>query len=172
MGMEAPDQPEVPLSPHDRVTAFGNQLVEVHIRLREDLEALREGVEDFLDGRGERPRGLRQHCLAFCSALTRHHEGEDGGAFPVLAQRFPELRPVIVELERDHRIVADALRSLTALINGLSARSDAARVLSEVDTLAALMETHFTHEEKRIVSALNSLDVPDWAASPPRFLSP
>jgi hypothetical protein len=65
-----------------RIAAFGNQLVQVHIWLREELARLREDVDSYLDGSGERPRDLRAHCLAFCSALTRHHSGEDGGAFP------------------------------------------------------------------------------------------
>jgi hemerythrin-like domain-containing protein len=53
--------------------------------------------------------------------LTTHHTGEDEGAFPVLAARFPELRPVIAELERDHHIVADGLRNLQRLVDGLEA---------------------------------------------------
>lgn len=32
------------------------------------------------------------------------------------------------------------------------------------------METHFVYEEKRIVSALNALDVPGWDGSRPAFL--
>ena len=75
-------------------------------------------------GRGERPRELRAHCLPFCSALSRHHTGEDEGAFPVLAERFPELRPVLAELERDHQVVAGILRRLEELLGGLGAEAD------------------------------------------------
>jgi hemerythrin-like domain-containing protein len=91
--------------------------------------------------------------------LTSHHTGEDEGAFPVLAARIPELRPVLAELERDHHIVADGLRDLQRLVDGLEAgpAPDPARFRSEIDTLAALLETHLTHEERKIVPALNSL---------------
>lgn len=44
---------------------------------------------------------------------------------------------------------------------------------SELDSLAALMETHFVYEEKRIVSALNALNAlnaPGWDRSRPDFL--
>ena len=41
---------------------------------------------------------------------------------------------------------------------------------SELDSLAALMETHFVYEEKRIVSALNVLNAPGWNRSGPDFL--
>lgn len=99
--------------------------------------------------------------MAFCSMLHRHHTGEDGGAFSVLAVRFPELRPVIDELERDHRMVADILRRLADL-DGMGRRvADpdlARRVRAELSGLTALLESHFTYEERRLVAALNSLD--------------
>jgi hypothetical protein len=43
-------------------------------------------------------------------------------------------------------------------------------VRTELDSLAALMETHFTYEEKRIASALNALNAPGWDRSRPGFL--
>ncbi|TMR98971.1 hemerythrin domain-containing protein [Nonomuraea basaltis] len=146
--------------------AFGNQLIEVHLWLREELDALREDVDAFLAG-DARPRELRAHCLTFCSALQRHHTGEDGGAFPELAERFPELGPVLDELRRDHQLVEDSLQRLQELLDGLDGAADPAAVRRELDSLAALMETHFVYEEKRIVSAL---DAPAWDRSPPDFL--
>ncbi|MFC5183054.1 virginiamycin B lyase family protein [Actinomadura harenae] len=156
-------------SSFERLTAFGNQLIEVHLWLREELGVLREDVERSLSG-GARPRELRAHCLTFCSALNRHHQGEDGNAFHVLAEQFPELRPVLEELSADHRVIEDSLRGLQALVDGLSPESDPARVRSELDGLAALMETHFTYEERRLVAALNALDVPEWRRDRPAFL--
>ncbi|RJL36195.1 hemerythrin domain-containing protein [Bailinhaonella thermotolerans] len=151
------------------MAAFGNQLIEVHLWLREELAALREDVDAYLSG-GARPRELHAHCLAFCSALTRHHTGEDGGAFPRLGERFPEPRPVLEELRRDHRLIEDALRRFESLVAGLDRRADPAGARREMDTLAALMETHFVYEEKRIAAALNALDVPAWDRSRPAFL--
>ncbi|MFB9678923.1 hemerythrin domain-containing protein [Streptosporangium vulgare] len=162
-------------TPDGRLVAFGNQLIEVHLWLREELAALREGVDAYLDG-GVRPRELRAHCLTFCSALDRHHNGEDDGAFPALAARFPELRPVLEELRRDHRLVEDSLRRLEALLGDLDREIDPVTARREIDSLAALMETHFVYEEKRIVSALNELNTPDisnisdWNRSRPDFL--
>lgn len=157
-------------TPDGRLAAFGNQLVEVHLWLREELAALREDIDTYLDDGGARPRALRAHCLAFCSALNRHHTGEDDGAFPQLAEQFPELRPVLDELRRDHRLVEDSLQRLEALLSGLEQEMDAVEVWSELDSLAALMETHFVYEEKRIVSALNALNAPGWDRSRPDFL--
>ncbi|MEU7996100.1 hemerythrin domain-containing protein [Micromonospora sp. NPDC049060] len=139
-----------PITPHERLRALGNQLVEIHLWLREELARLREGVGDP----GVRPRDLRAHCLAFCAALTRHHNGEDAGAFRVLGERVPELAPVLRELEADHHIVAEALRRVEELVGG-AAPPDEMR--AELDTLAALLETHFVYEEKKLVRALNEL---------------
>ncbi|MEV4576314.1 hemerythrin domain-containing protein [Nonomuraea jabiensis] len=153
-------------TPDGRLVAFGNQLIDVHLWLREQLAALREDVEAHLAG-GALPRDLRTHCLTFCSALERHHTGEDGGAFPALARSFPELRPVLEELRRDHRLVEDSLRRLQLL---LAEAVDPVRVRGELDTLAALLETHLVYEEKRIVAALNALDAPEWHRARPAFL--
>ncbi|MEW2354447.1 hemerythrin domain-containing protein [Spirillospora sp. NPDC029432] len=152
-------------TPHERLAAFGHQLIEVHLWLREELEALRENIDT---AGGARPRELRAHCLTFCSALERHHTGEDDDAFPRLAERFPELRPVLDELRRDHRLVEESLQRLQALLDAPD--TDPAVLRTEVDSLAALMETHFTYEERRIVEALNALDAPAWTRSQPDFL--
>ncbi|MEW1847480.1 hemerythrin domain-containing protein [Nonomuraea angiospora] len=167
--MEAPEHGITMETPDGRLTAFGHQLIDVHLWLREQLDALREDVEAHLAG-GALPRDLRTHCLTFCSALERHHTGEDGDAFPALARSFPELRPVLEELRRDHLLVEDSLRRLQELLDGLGRGHDPVRVRGELDTLAALMETHFVYEEKRIVAALDALDAPEWRRARPAFL--
>ncbi|MGW6396090.1 hemerythrin domain-containing protein [Streptomyces sp. NPDC055103] len=155
--------------PGDRLAAFGNQLVDVHLWLREELARLREDVDSFLSEGGDRPRNLRAHCLAFCTALTRHHTAEDQGVFPVLAEAYPALRPVLDELARDHEQVEEVLSRLQGLLDGLptdtesGAAQDPAevrRVRGELDGLIALVESHFTYEEKKLVAALNELGTP------------
>ncbi|MDW5326050.1 hemerythrin domain-containing protein [Plantactinospora sp. KLBMP9567] len=156
-----------------RLTAFGNQLIEVHIWLRELLAELRDNVDGYFAGDGPPPRDLRVHCLSFCTALTRHHTGEDGGAFPVIADEFPELRQVITELKTDHNRIDWILGNLEKLLRGLPAEPDpatATRVRAELEGLSAIMETHFTYEERKLVSVLNSLDLPDWRRDRPTFL--
>ena len=135
----------------ERLTAFGNQLIESHIRLRELLSSLRDGTYTGVD--------LQTHCLAFCSVLAAHHEAEDDGGFPVLGKHYPELRPVLDELRRDHRQVGEILDRL----KDLAVADGAAR--RELDTLAALLETHLLYEEKKLVAALNGLRVADDEAA-------
>jgi iron-sulfur cluster repair protein YtfE (RIC family) len=156
-----------------RLTAFGNQLIEVHIWLREQLEDLRDNVDAYFAGEGLQPRDLRVHCLTFCSALTRHHTGEDGGAFPLIAEEFPELRTVISQLKTDHNQIDWILGNLEKLLGTLPTDPDpatAARVRAELEGLSAIMETHFSYEEKKLISVLNSMDVPRWRADTPDFL--
>ncbi|MBN6057658.1 hemerythrin domain-containing protein, partial [Nonomuraea sp. RK-328] len=163
---------ETPTTADDRLKAFGNQLIDVHASLREELAGLRDDVAAHLAGRSARPRDLPAHCLAFCSALERHHTGEDAVAFPALAEQFPRLRPVLQELTRDHQIISDILRRLQDLLDGLGG-DDAAQprhVQAELDGLAALVESHFTYEERKIAAALDALDAPGWDDAPPAFL--
>ncbi|MEU0743061.1 hemerythrin domain-containing protein [Streptomyces sp. NPDC006134] len=163
------------MASHERLEAFGNQLIDVHLRLREEPAALRADVDAYLSD-GASPRELRPHCLTFCSALNRQHRGENGTAFGVIAAQLPEPAPGTEELRGDHRLVEDSLRRLETLVaapdrcrgTGEAGGPDAVR--REVDSTAALMETHFVYEEKRTVSALNALDVPAWRDDRPAFL--
>ncbi|ADB34643.1 Hemerythrin HHE cation binding domain protein [Kribbella flavida DSM 17836] len=128
-----------------RLEAFGNQLIEFHLSVRDQLDELREtGSSSGAE--------LRVHCLAFCRALTAHHTGEDNGAFVALAEHYPELRPVLEELAGDHVIIEDALRRLEKLDELAPAER-----LRELDTLSALLETHFNYEERKLVAAMNTL---------------
>jgi iron-sulfur cluster repair protein YtfE (RIC family) len=164
---------ETPAVSDGRLTAFGNQLIQVHDWLRKELARLHDDLGSVAAGRAERLRHLRAHCLTFCSALTRHHTGEDGGAFLVLAEQFPELRPVLEELAHDHDVVTGILERLEELVGAVGPESDAAEILHvqrELDGLTAIMESHFFYEEKRIVAALNSLDMPEWREAKPPFL--
>ncbi len=141
-----------------RLAAFGTQLVEVHLWLREELDRLVDGAGDGRD--------LRAHCLAFCSALERHHVGEDTRGFPALEEDFPELGPALELLRRDHEMIAGILARLAAM----AGRPGEERLAGEVAGLAAIVASHFAYEERTIVEALNRLDVPEWRDDPPEFL--
>ncbi|MBQ0905223.1 hemerythrin domain-containing protein [Micromonospora sp. U21] len=145
-----------PDSPAGRLAAVGNQMIEIHLWLSAELARLRASLD--ADGPGEaRPsRDLRVHCLTFCTALGRHHTGEDHGAFRLLADQVPELRPVLANLITDHEVVAGILGRIEELL-GDPTPLPVARLRAELDGLAALLESHFRYEEKRLVTALNAL---------------
>jgi hypothetical protein len=154
--MEAPDHGtsvDTTSREYARFLAYGNQLIEIHIGLRDALADLREGIVPAAE--------LSTHCLAFCAAVTRHHTGEDTEVFPLLAARHPELRDFLAGLERDHQVIAGLLTALTEAAGRLRAGTAAdstAAIQQELDGLAAVLETHFIGEEKRLVSVLNALD--------------
>ncbi|AUG80596.1 hypothetical protein CFP65_5918 [Kitasatospora sp. MMS16-BH015] len=154
-----------------RLNALGAELHAIHRGLRAELTRLRTEVAAHLAGHGPRPRELRAHCLAFCAALTTHHTGEDAGAFPALAAAHPELRPVIAKLTEDHGLIAGILRSLDQLLTGLPDHptpAEATRIQGELDGLAAILESHFGFEERRITAALDAL--PASAGTPVTLL--
>ncbi|MEV0236006.1 hemerythrin domain-containing protein [Nonomuraea sp. NPDC050786] len=157
------------MSTQDRLAAFGLELINVHDWLREQLDRLRDDLSAATPPQSE----LRVHCLAFCTALTRHHTGEDDTAFPALAVRFPELAPVLLKLQQDHTAIEGILDRVAELVEGFDAAvgpDEVRRVRGELDGLAAIMESHFAYEEREIVTALNKLDVPGWHRDVPRFL--
>ncbi|MDG4805427.1 hemerythrin domain-containing protein [Micromonospora sp. WMMD1120] len=144
-------------TPTGRLAAVGNQMIEIHLWLSTALARIRARLDSPNPPDGARPsRDLRAHCLAFCAALGRHHTGEDAGAFRLLAEEIPELRPVIDNLIADHEVVAGILRRVETVLTGDPAVPPS-RVRAELDGLAAILETHFRYEEKRLVTALNAL---------------
>ncbi|HET6288207.1 MAG TPA: nitroreductase/quinone reductase family protein [Amycolatopsis sp.] len=143
----------------DRVRGMGDFLVEVHNWLREELKTLRAGVDEIVAGRAESlamTESLRAHCVSFCEALTKHHTGEDIGAFPMLAQRFPALAPTLTKLGEDHVVVATLQKRIRELVEGyVHGESDPVRLRDDFDELAGKLEAHFAHEERTVVTALN-----------------
>ncbi|MVU78209.1 hemerythrin domain-containing protein [Nocardia sp. ET3-3] len=144
-----------------RVRALGRELIDTHNWLRGELKRVVRELDEHREGGTVRPlRELRGHCLAFCRALTNHHTNEDVTAFPVLAQRFPELAPVLTELSADHLLVSDILTRMTALLADVTAENLAA-VRGEIAGLSAILESHFQWEERRIAAALDELPTAD-----------
>ncbi|GIH93955.1 nitroreductase/quinone reductase family protein [Planobispora siamensis] len=156
--------PVVALDPvdHERARRIGDDLAQIHAGLRRDLAAARGELEEFLTGRRDAPpharlgTDLRDHCLAFCEALHKHHSREDETGFPILERQYPELRPALERLRREHVAVADAVHRLRTLLADPGA-SAPERVRAEFDRLSDELESHFAYEEEQLTDALNAL---------------
>ncbi|WP_370619876.1 hemerythrin domain-containing protein [Mumia sp. Pv 4-285] len=147
-------------SEHDRASAFGTQLVAVHDELRDHLARLLAAFDAHESG-DELTASLRTHCLAFCTVLTRHHASEDDVAFPALASQVPALAPVLDELAHDHGLIAHLVGGIEHRVATAATEDEPdarARLRSEVDGLASVLESHLHWEERRIVEALDALD--------------
>jgi len=146
-----------------RAVALGAQLARTH-------EALLDAVEDvraaLVAGRapGRVDADLLVHCTAFCAALDRHHTAEDGGMLPLLRSEVPALAPTIDKLLQDHEMIGTILGRVAALVERAADGGDVARLVGELDGLAAIMESHFSYEERSIGAALDDLGPGAWTA--------
>jgi len=142
----------------ERVRGMGDWLVEVHDWIRQEVAELRRQVTDSAALQLPRPRlgqQLRAHCLSFCSALGRHHGGEDAVVFPSLARQFPALRPALEKLAEEHKVVARLQDEIQRLIDEHDP-GDPRRLSDELDRLTAELDRHFRYEEATVVQALNA----------------
>ncbi len=136
----------------DRVAAIGEELIRIHTSLRQDLASLRDSMAAAADSDALPIRGLSAHCMAFCSAVTVHHTGEDSSAFPALAAELPQLAGVLDEIAHDHVLIAGIVRRVEELVQNLD-RDNLPRTRDEIEGLAAILESHFRWEERRIIGA-------------------
>jgi iron-sulfur cluster repair protein YtfE (RIC family) len=140
----------------DRATALSVQLALTHQALRDRVRALRRQLRA---GAPLSPStsAVLEYCAGFCSALERHHSGEDEGLFPVLRREFPELAPTIDKLAEDHWLIAGILRRVRELVTAAAGGADPAAVAGELDGLAAIMDSHFAFEERGISESIDGL---------------
>ncbi|MFD8501013.1 hemerythrin domain-containing protein [Amycolatopsis sp. NPDC059657] len=150
----------------DRVRGMGDFLVEVHTWLRKELAEILAQVDAVAEGRADvtierLSADLRAHCLSFCGALTKHHTGEDMGAFPMLAGQFPEMAPALKKLGEEHKVVSALQKEIQRLVDShVPGESDVLELRANLGELAAKLEAHFDYEERTVVTALNTTPAP------------
>lgn len=144
-------RPPVTEGDQTRLVAWAHELRAVHARLREALDLVRGTGDD-----PEVARDLLVFCRGFCTALTRHHEGEDRHLFPAIAAEHPDLGDTLLKLTQDHSMMSH-------LISGLEAALDRGeppeRVHTHLEGLGAIMESHFRFEERALLQILETLDL-------------
>jgi Hemerythrin HHE cation binding domain len=151
----------------DRVAALSEQLIHAHRALRERLTSLRWEAASATGPRAadaDASEDLLSHCLSFCTAIHAHHTGEDTQLLPALRAAAPELAPVIDNLIEDHGLVAGILRKIRELPAPGQNPSGPSALVRELDGLAAILESHFSYEERRIATALDNLGPEAWTA--------
>jgi deazaflavin-dependent oxidoreductase (nitroreductase family) len=129
---------------------FGDALITIHDSIRRELALIRREVA----ASGPRLAAqLRVNCLTMCQGLHEHHSREDGHLFPTLAERYPELAPVMERLKAEHETIARLLDELRTLL----AADDIPPqdLLGEVNRLTGEVEAHLDYEEEQLVPLLN-----------------
>ncbi|MFF2146721.1 hemerythrin domain-containing protein [Kitasatospora sp. NPDC058190] len=159
-------------SPLDgRTAALGLQLSQAHRELRRRLTDVRAA----LGRRTHADDTLLTHCLAFCAALTNHHQGEDDGLFTALVRERPDLAPTVAKLVEDHGFIAHILARVRELAEQAAETpgADLEAIGRELDGLAAIIESHFRYEERAIGTALDAgLRDDGWSQPVLRFHTP
>jgi hypothetical protein len=142
----------------DRAVALSLQLAQAHHELRRQIN----GIRTSLGHRRLSDDVLIAHCLAFCAALTSHHQGEDNGMFAQLLRQRPDLAATIANLVEDHGMIASILSRVRELAEAAAGSAGPAleAIGRELDGLAAIMDSHFRYEERTISRALDG-GVPD-----------
>ncbi|GAB3805319.1 hypothetical protein GCM10028798_26950 [Humibacter antri] len=135
-----------------RLIAWSNELRAVHQRLRDALRVTRAAAEEGEGGPAS--RDLLLFCHGFCAALTGHHQGEDRELFPVIAAQHPELRETLRKLGQDHALIAGLVDGLQAATVGTESPD---RLGSHLEGIAAIMESHFQYEERKLLTVLDVL---------------
>ncbi|MFH8383873.1 hemerythrin domain-containing protein [Kitasatospora sp. NPDC018058] len=154
-----------------RTAALSLQLSQAHRELRRRLADVRAG----LGRRTLADDTLLTHCLAFCTALTNHHQGEDEGLFAALVRERPDLAPTVAKLVEDHGFISRILTRVRELAEQAAEAPDAdlEAIGRELDGLAAIMESHFGYEERAIGAALDAGAGDDgWSEPVLRFHAP
>jgi hemerythrin-like domain-containing protein len=96
-----------------------------------------------------------------------HHPREDE-AFKRLAKRSPELRPTLVRLQQEHRVIAQAGDRLRELVE--EAAGDAVVPLADIEAAAATYIVYYrnhiaTEEQEVLPVAARELTEADWMAA-------
>lgn len=148
-----------------RLVVWSRELRAVHDRLREALTAVQQALAAGKPAESA-SRDLLLFCHGFCAALTAHHEGEDRELFPAIAAQHPELRETLDDLRQDHSMIAHLLTGLAADV----ARAASPGALDQhLEGVAAIMESHFRYEERRLLVVLEDLTL---GADPRTVLGP
>lgn len=135
----------------DRLKAWGDELRDVHDRLRKALSIAIESVES--DAHPDSPRDLLIYCWGFCSALSGHHRSEDATLFPRIVAARPDLADTIAKLTQDHSMIEYLIGGLEG---ALSAGSPREEKLRHLEGIGAIMESHFAFEERQLIAVLNA----------------
>ena len=148
----------------NRLIAWNRELTAAHQRLRQALRVTRDALDAGMPGSVS--ADLVLYCHGFCAALSGHHVSEDAALFPQLSARHPRLRSTIAKLVQDHEVIAALL---THFNHALTASATPDELVRHLDGLSAIMESHFSYEERQLLDTLSALEL---EADPHALLGP
>ncbi|MEU6587417.1 hemerythrin domain-containing protein [Nocardia sp. NPDC046763] len=144
--------------PTTTIDFFGMYLA--HDACMRDLIRLTAAVAE---GRLTEP-SVRIGWETFRRQLDRHHSTEDAALWPLVraAVTDPADLAILDDMEAEHEGIEELLARVES---GMAAASGGPRLRSDVDALAAALDTHFTHEEQLALPLIDrTVGGPGWAA--------
>ncbi|MER5968964.1 nitroreductase/quinone reductase family protein [Streptomyces sp. NPDC002055] len=160
------------------ITNLADKLIEVHTWLRAQLQQVRAEADAHFaarpataaEGSGAPPAPglglqIRQHCLAFCQALTFHHTSEDDHVFPSLDAHHPHLRAALDRLRTEHRTVGRIKDELVGLLGSIGT-ADPHRFRSELERMSEELTAHLDYEEESLIPVLAEIPFPPGPPNP------
>jgi hypothetical protein len=157
----------------DQGRRVAKQLIEVHDILRgelSDLRAILRQVRDEAIRAGDaraalHEMALRQNdwtlgafCASYCGVVAQHHGVEDAVVFPHLADREPQLKPVIDRLTEEHLVIHDAIQEVDrALVQHMTRPENHDAIQAAIDYLTDALLSHLAYEEQELLEPLARL---------------
>jgi len=150
--------------------ARGQQLIDIHDHLRQELAQVRDlvdQVEAGMIGIGEARSAINEmtlrqnnwtlgtYCESYCRLVTTHHTIEDQSMLPNLRQADARLAPVTLRLEAEHKVIHEVIESVDrALVALVAGEGDLKGLRAEVDLLTDTLLSHLSYEERSLVEPL------------------
>jgi hypothetical protein len=134
--------------------------------LRDILQRVRDEAMRAGDARAAlHEMALRQNdwtlgavCARYCGVVAQHHGVEDASVFPHLADREPQLKPVLDRLTEEHLIIHNAIQEVDrALVQHMSRPGNHDAIKAAIDYLTDALLSHLAYEEQELVEPLARL---------------
>ena len=131
--------------------SIATALMMSHHGFRRDL--IRFGAALDRIGRGDLSRleAVQEEWKNFHATLHGHHQSEDSGVFPSLAEKHPSVKATLERLGADHRKIDPLLEQGDRAFLALPNTGDAAEVVRKLRTL---LDEHLAIEEAELVPFL------------------
>ncbi len=135
----------------DGTASMATALMMSHHGFRRDLARFANALARITEGDHARATAVRDEWRNFRGALHGHHEAEDTGVFPSLANQHPSVHATIERLVADHRRIDPLLELGDEAFAELPKADKAAAV---VDELKTLLDPHLGLEEAELIPFL------------------
>jgi hypothetical protein len=143
----------------DGTASIATALMSSHHAFRRDLARFALALAQVENGDTSRIEPVRAEWKNFHAALHGHHEAEDHGILPDIANKHAAVRATVERLSADHRRIDPLLARGDAALDLLPDTASAVALLHE---LGELLHPHLATEEREIVPFLR-----DMKAFPP-----